>query len=151
KLAENTTRYAYDPRRAAELLREAGWRPGGADDVLVNQGRRFELELAMTSDWERAGAATSEYWRQAGMVVRESVFALSAVTDRQNRSLYSGVEVAGGAPNLALLDGRLHSGNAPTPENQWIGPNRGHYASPSLDALLDRIQVSLDRDERAAT
>jgi len=149
RLAEKVSRYPYDPRRAADLFREVGWRRGGAEDVLVRQGRRLEIELAMTSDWERVGAAVSEYWQQAGIVVRESVFALSAVTDRQNRSLYSGVEVAGGSPNLALLDGRLNSANAPKPENQWVGPNRGHYSSPTLDALLERIQVSLDREERA--
>jgi peptide/nickel transport system substrate-binding protein len=150
-LVESATHYSYDPRRAAELLRELGWRRGGADDLLVRQGRRFELDLATTTDWERAGAAVGEYWRQAGIGVRDAVFALSAVTDRQNRALYSGIEVAGGTPNLTLLDGRLHSANAPRAENQWIGPNRGHYASPSLDVLLERIQVSLDRDERAAT
>jgi hypothetical protein len=33
-------------------------------------------------------------------------------------------------------------------ENQWVGANRGHYQSRDLDAMLDRLWVTLDRGER---
>lgn len=147
-VAEGTLQYPYDAKRAAGLFREAGWRREGADDLLVNHGRRFEIELTTTSDWDRPAAVVAEYWRQAGMAVRETVLSLGAVTDRQIRAAYSGVELAAGVPNLALLDGRLHSTNVPVQENQWVGANRGRYASPELDGLLDRLWVTLDRGGR---
>ena len=37
--------YAYDPKRASELLRGAGWTPG-PDGILRKEGRRFSFELA---------------------------------------------------------------------------------------------------------
>jgi peptide/nickel transport system substrate-binding protein len=149
-IAEGTTRRDYSPERARELFREAGWRREASDDVLVKQGRRFEIELTTTSGWERAAALVAEYWREVGVAVREVVLALAAVTDRQNRAGFSGVELAAGVPNLALLDGRLHSANAPAPENQWVGANRGHYANRELDALFDQLWVSLERSEQEA-
>jgi ABC-type transport system substrate-binding protein len=85
-----------------------------------------------------------------GVAVREVVLSLGAVTDRQNRAGFSGVELAAGVPNLALLDTRLHSANMPAPDNQWVGANRGHYSSRELDALLDKLWVSLERGEREA-
>jgi len=149
-ISEGAARHDYSPERARELFRDAGWRREATDDVLVKQGRRFEIELTTTTGLERAAALVAEYWREVGVAVRETVLALGAVTDRQSRAGFSGVELAAGIPNLALLDGRLHSSNAPAPENQWVGANRGHYASRELDALLDNLWISLERGEREA-
>lgn len=149
-IAAGVAGHEYNPSRAADLFREAGWRRQGTDDALVKQGRRLEVELTTTTEWERAGAIVAEYWRQAGVVVRETVLSLGAIVDRQARAGYSGVELAGGPPSLALLDGRLHSTNTPSADNHFVGANRGHYASPELDGLLDRLWASADEAERQA-
>lgn len=147
-LIDSVTRVEYDPAKARELFREAGWRRESADDVLVKQGQRFEIELTTTAAWEGAAALVAQYWRRVGVVVNEHVLALGAVTDRQARAGFSGAELAAGPPGLALLDGRLHSANVPTPENQWVGGNRGRYENPELDALLERTQMTVDRSRR---
>lgn len=147
-VARRMAQYPYDPNRARELFKEAGWRRESADDVLVKHGRRFDLELTTISDWERVSPVVSEYWRRVGASVRETVLSLGAVTDRQVRAAYSGIELAGGVPDMALLDGRLHSTSIPGPENQWVGANRGHYTRPELDALLDRVWSTPDRAGR---
>jgi peptide/nickel transport system substrate-binding protein len=150
-LMASTVTYPYDPVRARELLREAGWRREGAEDILVKEGHRFDVELASTAEWERPRAAVEDYWRQSGVTVKDTIFALSSVIDRQGRAVYSGVELAGGMPNLSLIEGRLHSSNMPTANTQWVGANRGHYSSPILDGLLDRVRISLaDRDRDQA-
>jgi hypothetical protein len=38
----------------------------------------------------------------------------------------------------------------PSAENQFVGANRGRYASAELDALFDRLWVSFERAEREA-
>ncbi len=149
-LTEGAPRYEYSPERARDLFREAGWRRESSDDVLVKQGRRFELELTTTTESERLIALVAEYWRSVGVSVKETVRSLSAVTDRQGRAGFAGVELASGVPDLALLDGRLHSANMPSAENQFVGANRGHYASRELDALFDRLWVSIGRSEQEA-
>jgi peptide/nickel transport system substrate-binding protein len=149
-LSEGAPRYDYSPERARDLFREAGWRRESSDDVLIRQGRRFELELTTTAGWERIAALVAESWRNVGVAVKETVLSLGAVTDRQGRAAYAGVELANGAPNLALIDGRLHSTSMPSAENQFVGANRGRYASAELDALFDRLWVSFERTEREA-
>lgn len=149
-LAEGAPHYDFSPERARDLFREAGWRRESSDDVLVRQGRRFEVELTTTTGWERLVALVAEYWRNIGVSVKETVLSLGAVTDRQGRAGFSSVELANGVPDLALLDGRLHSSNTPSAENQFVGANRGHYANRELDALFERLWVSLDPTERQA-
>jgi peptide/nickel transport system substrate-binding protein len=147
-LASAATRVEYDPARARDLFREAGWRRESADDVLVKQGQRFEVELTATANWEGAASLIAQSWRRAGVVVNEHVLTLGAITDRQARASFSGVELAFGPPGLALLDSRLHSSNFPSAENQWVGGNRGRYENPEVDALLERISMTLDRGQR---
>jgi peptide/nickel transport system substrate-binding protein len=149
-IAGDMAHQKYDPNRARELFREAGWRREGPTDTLVKEGRRLEIELTTTTGWERAAALVADYWRDVGVTVREDVRTLGAIVDRQARATYTGVELAGAAPNFALLDGRLHSTNMPAAENQWVGANRGHYRSSELDLLIDRLWLSFDRSEREA-
>lgn len=150
QIAEGVSFPEYDPGRARDLFREAGWRREATDDVLVKQGRRFEVDLATTAEWERPAALVAQYWRHVGAAVKENVFSLSTASDRHARSTFSGVELGVGAPSLALLDGRLQSGNWPGRANQWAGANRGNYANPEVDGLLERIWASPDRGERQA-
>lgn len=147
-IAGDAPHYEFSAERARDLFRDAGWRRETSDDVLVKQGRRFEVELTTTTGSERVSALVAESWRNVGIAVKETVLALGAVTDRQSRAGFPGVELASGVPNLALLDGRLHSSNMPGPENGFVGANRGHYASRELDALFDKLWVSLERSER---
>jgi ABC-type transport system substrate-binding protein len=144
-------RYPYDPARARDLFREAGWRRETADDVLVKQGRRFELEIVTTAEWERAGAAVAELWREAGVSVRENVLSRSAALDRQARASYSGVELTAAPPSMAFIDARLNGANVPTAETQWVGSNRGHYTSTQIDGLLDRFWTTPDPSQRQRT
>lgn len=147
-LAEQAAHYEYNRERARDLFRDLGWHRETADDVLVKHGQRFEIELSTTAEWQSVAAVVADYWRDVGVPVRERVLALGAVVDREARAAYSGVELAASVPNLALLDGRLHSGNTPGPENQWVGANRGRYTSQELDVLLDRLWLTFERDER---
>ncbi|MPZ15478.1 MAG: hypothetical protein GEU73_13835 [Chloroflexi bacterium] len=149
-VAGDAPRYPYDPDRARDLFREAGWRREAVDDVLVKQGQRFQLELAATAEWERPVAVVAEYWRNVGVDVKENIFSFTNALDRQGRAAYSGVELTGAVPSLAALDSRLQGANVPAPENQWLGTNRGHYSSRELEGLLDRFWITLDQTERQA-
>ncbi|HZT05681.1 MAG TPA: peptide ABC transporter substrate-binding protein [Chloroflexota bacterium] len=149
-LGPDYTPTEYDPARARDLFREAGWRRESADDVLVKQGRRFEIELTTPPEFERTSTAVAEFWREAGVAVQVSILNRPALTDRAGRAAYTGVELAGATPSLALIEGRLSSSNIPLAENQWVGANRGHYASTKIDELLDRVWTTIDPQARGA-
>ena len=138
-VAQGTQRYQYSPDRAASLFRDAGWRREGADGVLVSHGQRFEIELSTTAEWQSSEAFVADGWRQAGVVVKEDVVTQGSIFDRERRSSYSGAEVTGAFPSIALLETRLRSTNLPLAENQFAGANRGRYASPQMDAFLTRL------------
>ncbi len=42
----------------------------------------------------------------------------------------------------------LQSKEIPTAQNNWRGNNRARYASPELDALIDKYIVTLDGKDR---
>jgi peptide/nickel transport system substrate-binding protein len=147
-LGEGAPHYDFSPDRARDLFREAGWRRETSDDYLVKQGRRFEVELTTTAGWERVAALVAEYWRNVGVAVKETVLSLGAEVDRQTRAGFNGIELGTGVPNLALIEGRLHSSNQPGPDNGFVGANRGHYVSRELDTLLDRLWVTPGRREQ---
>ncbi len=42
----------------------------------------------------------------------------------------------------------LHSEEIPTAENGWSGQNYTGYRNPEMDALIDAIEVELDREKR---
>ena len=44
----------------------------------------------------------------------------------------------------------LHSDEIPTEANGWSGQNYTGFSDSQVDALLDSIEVELDRDKRAA-
>ena len=49
---------------------------------------------------------------------------------------------------VTRLDSRLRSTNAPGLESSFAGGNRGHYSSPAMDMLLDRMWEALDPTAR---
>lgn len=147
-VTQRLTLNQYDRARAAELFREVGWRRESADDVLVKQGRRFEIDTSTTVDWEQVAGVLADYWRGGGVVAKETVYSLATLSDRQSRSSFTGTEIAASVPNIALLEGRLHSSNVPSPSNQWIGPNRGNYVNLEADRLVERVLTTVIRGER---
>ena len=44
----------------------------------------------------------------------------------------------------------MHSEEIPTAENNWAGQNYAGYLNPEVDALIDAIEIELDRDKREA-
>ena len=95
------TRYDYNPQKAKDLLREAGWTPG-ADGILVKDGKPFKLRL---------------YY--AGTVVMFEQIAV--IVQRQYRDV--GVSVELNVENWATLMNRL-----PTPMT-LISSSFGRYAT----------------------
>jgi peptide/nickel transport system substrate-binding protein len=43
-----------------------------------------------------------------------------------------------------------HSKNIGSERNRWSGNNYGGYNNPSVDALIDRLEITIPPDERAA-
>ncbi|MFN4089804.1 MAG: peptide ABC transporter substrate-binding protein, partial [Alphaproteobacteria bacterium] len=150
---EDLPDYPHDPQRAAALLDEAGWsamRQGVRHDA---EGRRLSLELMTT-----AGNRTRELvqqvlqgqWKAVGVEVRISnqparVFFGETMSKRRYPAMgmYAWLSAPESVPRTTQ-----HSSMIPTAENGWSGQNYPAFRNARTDALIDAIEIELDREAR---
>jgi peptide/nickel transport system substrate-binding protein len=146
-------RYPYDPEAASRLLDEAGW------GKLVNgvrmdaAGRPLQLEI-MTTSGDRTRELVQQVlrsqWKRAGIDVRirnqpARVFFGDTVSRRHFPAMAMFAWISG--PE-SVPRSTLHSREVPTAENGWAGQNYGGYRNAEVDALIEAIEVELDKDKR---
>lgn len=143
--------YPYDPARAQRQLENLGWRKG-ADGILVDaSGERFEFELRHTPGGEAEAKLTivRDIWKRIGVQVNPLIVAPQRTADREYRSLHPGWEIT--STTYTNFDTtRLHSSDIGTRANRYAGGNKGGYSNPVMDALLDRLAVTIPEDSRTA-
>lgn len=145
-------KYPYDPQRAVQLLQEAGY-TRGADGVLRNAaGQRLEVEIRTTGDVDiqrKSIAAISNYLRQVGMAMTETIIPTQLAGDRLYRVSFPGLEMLRGPiGESSFLSQSMHSTRIPTPDNRYTGGNYPRYGNPQWDALVDRYSVTIPYGER---
>lgn len=138
------TRYAYDPRRAEQLLREAGFTRPADGGWLTPTGQRFTLEqwYLQGATNERDSQILADGFRRFGIDATSNVFGLQRA-GQEDRAKTSGM--FGG--NVPLPD-QYHSRNVARPENRWTGVNRFGFSNPDLDRFIDEYLTALDPSER---
>lgn len=147
--------YPYDVAKAGALLDAAGWRAGPGGVRANGRGEPLRLELATT-----AGSRTRELvqqvaqsqWRKLGVEVAARnepprVFFGETVSKRRfpAMAMFAWISSPENPPHSAL-----HSTSIPAEANGWAGQNYTGYANPRMDALIDGIEVELDRGRREA-
>jgi peptide/nickel transport system substrate-binding protein len=143
----------FDLALARRLLDEAGWRPG-PDGIRRNAtGERLSLEL-MTTAGNRSRELVQQVlqgmWRQAGVEIRirnepPRVFFGETVSRRrfQGLALFAWISSPENVPRTIL-----HSSEIPREETNWSGQNYTGFRNAEMDALIERITITLDKDER---
>jgi peptide/nickel transport system substrate-binding protein len=149
----NVARYSYDPRRAAALLDEAGWRIG-AGGVRVKNG--LPLRLVLVSFTGSATASSTEVfvqdaWRKIGADVSIKNFSSS--------QLYATLG-AGGIEQSGKFDVAFENwANGTDPDESILvrcdmappaGWNIYHFCNRELDEAETRAMTSYDRATRKA-
>ncbi|WP_375592680.1 peptide ABC transporter substrate-binding protein [Algihabitans albus] len=147
--------YPYDPERAEALLEEAGWTRQGGSGLRRNAaGDSLRLEIMTT-----AGDRTRELVQQViqsqlrdigvELTIRNEparVFFGQTVSQRRftGLAMFAWFSSPENVPRTTL-----HCEQIPTEENGWGGQNYTGYCTPEMDALIDRIEIELDREARA--
>ena len=145
--------YPYDPKRAAALLDEAGWsamRQGIRHDAA---GRRLTLELMTTAgnrSRELVQQVLQSQWKALGIDIRirnepARVFFGETVSRRRfdAMAMFAWISSPENVPRTTQ-----HSTMIPSAENGWSGQNYPGWRNPRVDALIDRIEIELDREKR---
>ncbi len=149
-LEASIPQFPYDLTRGRQLLAEAGWNPG-ADGVLVNgeTGDRFETAIMSKrgTGAERALGTIADGWKQVGVQAEFDILTVANQDDREYQSRRPGPYFTSPS-GINFYDNRLNSDAITRPDNRWTGTNRGGYSNPAVDALLNKLAVTIDERGR---
>ena len=132
--------YPHDPGKAAQLLDQAGFRPGP-------DGVRLRLEMKTSTDQiaRELAAVLQQQLREVGIILEIRSFEFAtfyADIIGGNFELYSLRWVAGN-DDPDIFEFCFHSASVPP-----AGANRGHYVNPDVDRLIEEARVSNDLEKR---
>ena len=142
--------YPYDPQRAQQLFAQAGWvkNPGG---VLTSQSTgepfKFQFWNTQSSGAEKELNVIGDSWKQLGVEMELYIIPTALLNDRQYRATLPGAGVSGAGYDGFAQD-RLHSKQATSAANNYVGINRAGYNNPRADEIMDRLAVTIPRAER---
>lgn len=144
-------KYAYDPKKAAELLDAAGFKL--QNGVRVNAaGEKLSLELLTTAGnrvRELVQQVLQSQWKQIGVEIRLKALPPRVFSGNLDKREYTGMAM------YAWVSGpdtpprpTLHSQEIPNPANNWAGQNYPGFRNAEMDKILDRFDVELDLAKR---
>ncbi len=143
------SKYPYDPRRAEQLMAEAGF-GRGSDGMYTSstEGRLgFELKVNASALYENERSIMASGWRQAGFDVSEAALPAAQAQDGQARATFPGLySFSTGLGEGALAN--FMTSSIPRVETRWFGNNRGAWSNAEYDRLADSFNATLDRNER---
>jgi peptide/nickel transport system substrate-binding protein len=142
------TKYEYDPARAEQLLREAGWVKG--NDGIARNPAGDALDVPMlngAAEMDNLEAAVAaNYWKAVG--VTSEIFPLSRVQQRDGEYRSKFRAVAFNRRQIGYDDMVWVTSQLTTPENRWTGANRNGYLNPTLEDLWRTAMVTIDPRQR---
>lgn len=138
--------YDYDPRKARQLLDEAGFRDpdGDGPQMRFQQPLIFKLSGGSTATRQYAGVI-QDYLKQVGVPVEIETLEAATLTDHQVRGEYqmiTRISIGGNQDPIFLRDLFATSG-IPAPDR--VGFNRTRYSNPEVDRILEEASNSSDQ------
>ena len=144
-----TMKYPFDLQRSAQLMQEAGFRRGSDGAYQDSTGNRLSVEIrAPRTDINlKSSYAVQSYWRQAGIGSEVAEIPPQRTNEREYRSSFPGVELIRPGAQVDSFTS-IRSNNIPTAASNWAGGNRQRFASPELDAIIERYLTTIPTTQR---
>src|SRR3989338_2520650 len=140
----------FSPKKAQELLKKSGWADADKNGILEKDfgGKKVELKLSMiyaNKDSEKYWTMIKEEGKKAGIDLELKFLEwnsfLKTIEDSSRFDLYA---MAWGGGDIEMDPKQIwHSSSSGKG-----GSNRGHYANPEVDKLIDEGRAELDPAKR---
>ena len=141
--AEVETLYPYDPEKAAQLLDQAGWVPGG-DGIREKDGQRLTVAIASTDFINPFRELSQAMWNAVGIELQVNTMTVAAAFEAIGNDEVNTTAQAWVSSDPVVLTNLFHS------KNIKGGFAWSKYADPHLDELLQNGESTIDDAERAA-
>ncbi len=135
----------YDPAKARELLKEAGWSVG-SDGQLAKDGRKFEITIPTTSTDLRHLNVYVDDLKKIGITARVEQISQSAVRTKLDQHDFDMYWMAWGAGRLRDPEPSWHSRTAMDVATN----NVPGVKDPIIDSLVEAQKTEMDLDKRNA-
>lgn len=150
---KNAHQYAYNPKKAAKLLSDAGWELG-EQGVRVNHKRqKLSLEIMTTAgnrSRELVEQVLQSHWKSLGIEVRirnqpARIFFGETVTQRKFKAMamFAWISAPESVPRTTLKSTYI-----PRKENNYAGQNYTGFKNKEVDQLIDNLEIQLDKNKR---
>jgi peptide/nickel transport system substrate-binding protein len=143
-------KYPYDPRRTEQLLTEAGLVRGSDGLWSGPGGERFVPQLAIQSGGinERQAALQADAWRRSGIETTIETFPPARAGDFEFRATFPAMQSTAYPARWQQQFHYLSSAEIGSPQNRWVGFNRGGWSNAEYDRLSEAYNTTLDANER---
>jgi peptide/nickel transport system substrate-binding protein len=139
--------YDYNPKKARELLHEAGWTKLNSEGVLEKDGKPFIFEIVTNQGNEtrqKCAEIIQRQLKEIGIIVKIRVLEWSAfVTDFINKRRFDSVILGWTIPLDPDAYDVWHSSKTAPEELNFIS-----YKNPEVDEMLEKGRSTFDQKER---
>ncbi len=144
---ENVKKYDYNPQKARELLRAAGWTKKNKDGMLEKDGRPFTFELITNQGNEtrqKCAEIIQRQLREVGIDVKIRILEWAAfINDFINKRRFEAIILGWTIPLDPDAFDVWHSSKTAPQELNFIS-----YKNQEVDALLDKARSTFDQKQR---
>ena len=144
---ENVKTYSYNPQKARELLRAAGWTKTNNDGFLEKDGRPFTFELITNQGNEtrqKCAEIIQRQLKEVGIDVKIRILEWAAfINDFINKRRFEAVILGWTIPLDPDAYDVWHSSKTAPEELNFIS-----YKNPEVDALLEKARSTFDQKLR---
>jgi peptide/nickel transport system substrate-binding protein len=141
--------YPFDPRRAAQLLTEAGFTRDTSGAFLDPNGVRFRPNMRVDGSptFVREIEIMQSTWSGIGMDLESAPLPGNVGNLNENRTTFPDMYASSTGISENQLD-IFSSAQLATAAKRWAGNNRGGWDSPEYERWWNAFNTTLDRTER---
>ncbi len=138
--------YPYDPQKAKQLLKEAGWEDTDNDGILDKDGKAFKMTLYT---WPQRPAlpplaeTIQSQFKEIGIDAEVRIMDWSAIKERLNE--WGAIRVSGGATCMRIPDPSYYLERNFCSEGT---SNSYGYKNEEVDRLLEEGRSTFDKEKR---